>query len=61
MSLSISDLLNPEVPLMLRLSEPMKTDPSISPHMGAMTKYKTFNGETINGEQVWHYDHHDDD
>jgi hypothetical protein len=55
-----SDFQSPAAPVMLRLAQPMTTDGS-APSLGAMTKYKTFNGEEINGEKVWHYDHHDDD
>jgi len=55
-------LLNcPELPLMILLSEEMINinEPSLS--NSAMTKYKTFNGEEIDGRKVWHYDYHDDD
>ncbi|WP_420180908.1 hypothetical protein [Paenarthrobacter sp. TA1.8] len=51
------------VPLMLSLMETVSTrdvGPG-SPEMGAMTKYKTFTGEKINGQDVWNMDYHDDD
>lgn len=51
------------VPLMLRLALPVpeSVDSETRITAGAMTKYKTFNGEEINGQKVWHYDFHDDD
>lgn len=61
MRLTTNDLVRSNIPLMLSLSEPMETDESVLPSMGAMTKYKTFNGEKINGAPVWRYDHHNDD
>ena len=54
----VSEPINP---LMVELAQPVWEDPAVGVTMGAMTKYKTFNGEEINGEKVWKYDYHDDD
>lgn len=58
--LTTRDLQGDRIPLLIALMEPI-TVGSTSPELGAMTKYKTFNGETIEGQKVWHYDYHDDD
>lgn len=49
------------VPLMVALAEPVSDDAHYDPKLGAMTKYKTFTGETIGAEKVWNYDYHNDD
>lgn len=59
--LSTANLASKDLPLMISLMEPMTGDTATSPQLGAMTKYKTFNGEEINGQKVWAYDYHDDD
>lgn len=48
-------------PLLVELAEPVRGNSSAEVTLGAMTKYKTFNGEEINGHKVWHYDYADDD
>jgi hypothetical protein len=61
MQLTRGTLSSAQLPLMISLMEPMTGDTTCSPQLGAMTKYKTFNGEEINGQKVWAYDYHDDD
>lgn len=51
----------PVVPLMIALALPVADGLGTDVEMGAMTKYKTFTGEEINGQKVWNYDFHDDD
>lgn len=51
----------PVIPLMIALALPVADGLSTDLEMGAMTKYKTFTGEEINGQKVWNYDFHDDD
>jgi len=46
---------------MVALAEPVSDDAHYDPKLGAMTKYKTFTGETIGAEKVWNYDYHNDD
>ena len=53
----VSDPINP---LMVELAQLVREDPAAGVTI-AMTKYKTFNGEEINGQKVWKYDYHDDD
>lgn len=53
--------LTDDEPLMLSLMEPVSIMEPGSPEMGAMTKYKTFTGEKINGQDVWNMDYADDD
>lgn len=48
-------------PLMIALAEEIRADPSYSPSLGAMTKYKTYTGDEIDGQKVWNYDYHADD
>jgi hypothetical protein len=55
------DFSDSELPLMLTLMEPVACEDGMTPKLGAMTKYKTFSGEEIGGEKVWHYDFHNDD
>lgn len=60
--MSAKTLNDTATPLLVALMEPMRTDvATTSISMGAMTKYKTFNGEEINGQKVWAYDFHNDD
>jgi hypothetical protein len=60
-SITTSSLQAANAPIMALLAEPMEDDGSISPQLGAMTKYKTFTGEETNGQKHWNYDYHNDD